>query len=329
MNEVVKIAIAAMKQKLPDKYSAEQTSDTLRKALIEANGGSTVFDIKSLRRHPELYDIIEELIPYITKEGLEGNEFFMNYVDYRNEKLGDDTEFWTEDNSLFLVADAAHGTQAIRRQRLNVGTKVTFVKTLKVIKIYEELNRLLAGRVDFNTFVNRIAKSMTNKLYDDIYTVLDSISASTAGLTSDYVKTGSFAEDTLVTLIDHVEAATGARATIVGTRSALRNVTSAVTSYSAKEDMYNTGFYGKFNGTPMIVAPQRHIIGTDSFKLSTSKLHILASDDKFLKVIDSGEGLLIDKDPTTNQDLTKEYLYGQAYGVGTIVNAKIGIYNIS
>ncbi len=329
MNEVVQLAIDAIQHKVPNQYSENQTSETLRQAFIEANGGSDKFDVKSFRRNPELFDIIEEIIPYISREGLKGDEFFMNYVDYRNEALGDETEFWTKDNNLFLVADAANGTQGIRRQRLNAGEKVTFKKTLKVIKVYEELNRLLSGRVDFNTFVDRVGKSMTNKIYNDIYTVLNSITSSTAGLSSDYVKSGSFSEETLVGLIDHVESDTGMRASIVAPRSALRKITTGVVSDSAKESMYNAGFYGKFNGSPMIVAPQRHAIGTNDFVLNANKIYVVASDDKFLKLIDAGEGLLVDGDPMNKTDLTKEYLYGQAYGVGALISAKMGVMTIS
>ena len=35
----------------------------------------------------------------------------MEMVDYRNLALGDEIEYWAEDNSTFIVADAANGTQ--------------------------------------------------------------------------------------------------------------------------------------------------------------------------------------------------------------------------
>ena len=328
---VIKLAVDAIqnKVKVPDKFSANDTSEVLRQAFIDANGGSNKITHKTFRNHPELFEIIETIIPNIIVEGLKGDEFFMNLVDYRNLALGDDEEFWTEDNSLFLVADAAHGTQGIRRQRLNAGEKTTLTKTLKVIKVYEEINRLLAGRVDFNTFVNRIGKSMLDKQYNDIFTVLNGITVSTAGMSATYYQSGSFAESTLVTMIDHVEAATGNIAQIVGARSALRKITSAVIAEVAKADMYNDGFYGKFNGTSMIVAKQRHAIGAETFVLDDSKVYILASEDKPIKVVDVGEGLLVDGDPMAKADLTKEYLYGQLTGTGLLISGKFGVYDIS
>jgi len=326
---VIKLAIDAIQNKVPNTYSKDQTSETLRQAFIDANGGSTKFDIKAMRRNPELFEIIETIVPSIIDEGLKGDEFFNTFVDYRNLALGDDEDFWAEDRSLFLVADAAHGTQGIRRQRLNIGEKVNIAKTLKVIKVYEELNRLLAGRVDFNTFVSKVSTSMLNNVYNDIYTVFNGISASTAGMTSDYYKNGTFDEDTAITLIDHVEAANNASAAIVGTRSALRKFTTAVVADEAKSDMYNFGFYGKFNGTPMFVAKQRHAIGTDTFILDKDKAYVIANNDKFIKHVNVGEGLLIDGDPMNKADLTKEYLYGQENGTGIILAGKLGVYDLA
>lgn len=326
-DKVVKLALDAIHNKVAGNFSADQTSETLREAFIEANGGSTKIGMKTFRDHPELYQIVEAIIPAIAQEGFKGDEFFMNLVDYRNLALGDDIDFWAEDNSLFVVSDAAHGTQGIRRQRLDVGTKVDVTTQLKVIKVYEELNRLLSGRVDFNTFVDKVGKSMVASVNSDIYTALSGITSSTTGLNSTYVKSGTFAEDDLLGIIDHVEASTGMTAQIVGTRTALRKITSAVVSDEAKSDMYALGYYGKFNGTPLIVAKQRHAVGTDTFLLSDSIVWVIASNDKPIKVVDVGEGLMVDSD--AKSDFTKEFLYGQQIGTAVLASAKMGVYTIS
>lgn len=326
---IVKLAVDAIEGKVSGNFSVDQTSETLREALIEANGGSTKVNFKTFQRGNALFDIVEEIIPYITKEGLTGNEFFMEMVDYRNLALGDEIEYWAEDNSTFIVADAANGTQGIRRQRLNVGENVKVKTQLKVIKVYEELNRLLAGRVDFNVFIDKVGESMTKDVFADIYNTFNGISATTAGLNSTYVISGAFAEDDLIELIEHVEASTGKTAKIIGTKTALRKVTTAEIADEAKSDKYNVGYYGKFNGTDMVGVKQQHKVGTDTFILDNSKVYVIASDDKPIKVTDEGEGLLSTTDPLQNGDLTQEYLYGQMIGVGLLVNGKLGVYTIS
>ena len=326
---IVKLAVDAIKGRVSGNFSKEQTSDTLRQALVEANGGSTKINFKTFQRGNALFDIIEEIIPYITKEGLTGNEFFMEMVEYRNLALGDEIEYWAEDNSTFIVADAANGTQGIRRQRLNVGENVKVKTQLKVVKVYEELNRLLAGRVDFNVFVDKVGEAMTKDVFADIYNTFNGISATTAGLNSTYVISGTFDEDDLIELVEHVEAATGKISKIIGTKTALRKVTTAEVSDEAKSDKYNVGFYGKFNGTDMVSVKQQHQVGTDTFILDNSKVYVIASDDKPIKVTDEGEGLLSTTDPLQNGDLTQEYLYGQMIGVALLVNGKLGVYTIS
>lgn len=87
--------------------------------------------------------------------------------------------------------------------------------------------------------------------------------------------------------------------------------------------------YGKFNGTEMISLRQAHKPGTNEFVLNDSQVFIVAGDDKPVKVVNEGEGLMIDRDPTENNDLTQEYFYGQAVGVGVICANKMAVYTFS
>ena len=160
MNELIKVARDGYNGSV-EKFSVKQSQDLIREALVEANGGKTTLDYKAMRRGQgkEVFAIIEELIPAIIHEGLVGDEYFMNLVDYRNVAEGDSPLFLVEDDNLFTVSRAANGTQAIRRQRLGGVTETQIETDLYVVKIYEELNRILAGRVDFNVFVNKVAES--------------------------------------------------------------------------------------------------------------------------------------------------------------------------
>ena len=159
----------AIHGRIQGNFSKEDASETLRKAFIEANGGSTTINIKTFHRGNQLFDIIEELLPVIIQEGLQGDEFFFDLVEYRNMAEGDMNEFYTEDKSEFIVADVANGTQGIRRQRLNAGETLSLKTSPKAVKVYEELRRMLAGRVDFNTFIDKVSQAMTKQLRMDIY----------------------------------------------------------------------------------------------------------------------------------------------------------------
>ncbi|MBR2399436.1 MAG: hypothetical protein IKA96_05710, partial [Alistipes sp.] len=63
------------------------------------------------------------------------------------------------------------------------------------------------------------------------------------------------------------------------------------------------------------------------FALADDALWVIAADDKPVKVVNEGDGLLIDRDPSANADLTQEYVYGQGIGVGVICASKLGYWN--
>ena len=336
MNELVRLAVDGYKGNV-EKFSVKQSQDALREALIEANGGKTSLDYKALRhgQGAEVFAIIEELIPALINEGLVGDEFFMDMVDYRNVADGDLNSFLVEDNNLFVVAKAADGTQAIRRQRLGGVNELKVPTEMRIVRIYEELNRILAGRVDFNTFVNKVSESFRQQMLNDIYALWSAATASDFGGTTYFPAAGSYSEAAMLNLIEHVEAAAGGKqATIIGTKKALRNLKEGIFSdpaQTAKDEIHSLGYFGKFYGTPCVAVPQRHAVGTTSFLMNDNILTVIAGDDKPIKVVREGEGIIHMGDPFDNMDLTQEYLYGEKYGMGILVaggNAGIGRYEI-
>ena len=171
MNEIVRLAVDAYHGVTTGKYSMNESMDTLRQALVAANNGSTKMDYKAIRdgKCVGLFTLIEEILSRTVVEGFQGDEYFNALVDFRNVALGDKNIFEVEDSNLFVVADATEGTQGIRRQRLGGVTQTSIPTHLKVVKIYEEMNRVLSGQVDFNYFINKVAESFRRKLLDDIY----------------------------------------------------------------------------------------------------------------------------------------------------------------
>ena len=331
MKDIVKLAVDTYKGNV-EKYSVAQSNDVLRQALVEANNGSTILNYKDIRdgKCNGLFTLIEEILSRTVVEGLQGDEYFNALVDFRNVAEGDQNLFLVEDNNLFVVAEAADGTQGIRRQRLG-GVKETSIPTsLKVVRIYEELNRVLAGRVDFNEFINKVAESFRQKLLNDIYTLWAGATAADMGGVAYFPTAGTYSEDDLLDVISHVEAAAGGKqATIIGTKKALRALKESIQSDGAKEELHGMGYYGKFFGTPCVAVPQRHKVGTTQFVMADDVLTIIAGDDKPIKVVYEGNPIVLMGDPMTNADFTQEYLYGEKYGIGIVLaggNAGIGRY---
>lgn len=334
MNNIVKVAVDAYHGNV-EKYSVGQSMELLHQALVQANGGSTVLNYRNIRdgKCNGLFALVEEILSRTVVEGLQGDEFFNAMVDFRNVAEGDKNIFVTEDSNLFVVADIADGTQGVRRQRLGGQSEVSIPTSLKAVKIYEELNRVLAGRVDFNYMINKVAESFRQKLLEDICTLWSSATADQMGGVTYFPVAGAYNEDELLDLISHVEAAAGGKtATIVGTKKAIRGLKPSIDSDGYKNDMYNLGFAGKFYGTPVVVTPQRHKTGSTEFVMEDDVLTIIAGDDKPLKVVREGSPLVIMGEPTLNGDLTQEYFYAEKWGTGIVLaggNAGIGRYQMA
>ena len=166
-------------------------------------------------------------------------------------------------------------------------------RLLKTVRIYEELNRVLAGRVDFNDFINKVSESFRQKLLNDIYTLWSGATADQFGGTTYFPVAGAYDEDELLDLISHVEAAAnGQQATIIGTKKALRKLKASIQNDGAKDDLYNMGYYGKFYGTPVVAAPQRHKVGSTEFVFDDDVITIIAGDDKPIKVVYEGSPIV-------------------------------------
>lgn len=285
VQNIVKLAADAYKGQLTQ-YSYADSQETIRQALIEANNGSTKLDYRAVRdgKCGGLFALLETILSNIVVGGLTGDEFFNALVDYRNVAEGDEPVFVVEDSIMFVVDDTAEGTQGTRRQRINGSTEVTVPTSLKTIRIYEELNRVLAGRVDFNTLIQKVADSMTQKIREDIYKLWMNATSTDFGGVTYFPAAGAYNAETLLTLIAHVEAAAGGKpATIIGTKKACRMLVEAVQSDSAKEELHSLGYYGNFYGTPVVAMPQRHKIGSTDFVYDDDILTIIAGDDKPIK----------------------------------------------
>jgi hypothetical protein len=324
---LVQMAVDAYKGRTFGEYSKNDTQEALRNALIEMNGGSTKLNYRSLREHPEMFSLIEEIITKTVNEGLPVDSPIFDLVDERNIALGDAPVFDIDVDRDFIVSEIADGTQGLRRQRMVGGAPITVHPTVKGVKVYEELSRVLSGRIDLNKMIDRVARSFTNKVNSDMCAA---VSGAFAGLDTPYKVSGSFDADKLMTLIGHVEAATGQTATVIGSKQAVAKITNIVgaDATSAKEDLYNLGYFGHIGVNPVIGLQNGHKQGTTEFILGND-IYVVGTDDKFIKYVNEGDTLIINGDPYANGDLSQEYLMTQRYGVAAVMSAQSGVYQLA
>lgn len=334
MNDIVKLAVDAYHGKV-QKYSMDESMDVLRQALVEANGGSTKLDYKAMRdgRCAKVFALVETILSRTIWDGLQGDEHWMNLVEYRNMAEGDKNIYVVNDANLFRVDEVADGTQGVRRQRLAGRSEVSLPTKRKIVKIYEELDRVLAGRVDFNEFIKLVAESFKAELNQEIASIWTAATAQDMGGTAYFPVAGAYDEDALLETIAHVEAAAGGKtATLLCTKKAARMLAPSVHGADSQSDLYNLGYFGKFYSNPVVITPQRHKIGTTEFLMPDNVITIVAGDDKPIKITYEGDPLVLAGNPMDNADLTNEYAYTEKYGIGIVLaggNAGIGRYEFT
>jgi hypothetical protein len=300
--------------------NGETGDDMIRNALNKAFGGINLNDGKAVRNalayNKVDFAIINELIDVAIDLSANDNSEIWNFVDFKSAALGDKNKFTVEGNDLLHVDVITHGTQGVRRQRM-LSKELTVETTTKAIKIYEEMVRLAAGRLNWAKFVEKVGKSFDNDRFNAVAQAFNGITAS-----GDYAKAAAghvFSESDMIDLLTTVEN-DGNTPKIFGSLQALRNLSMAMAGDEVRSDYYNFGYMGKFNGY-------------DTFRISgknipTDKLFVIGSEEKFIKMFDEGDTLTIPHNFTETADKTQELQVERTYGVEVVMAGKVGVYTL-
>lgn len=309
-------------------YSQKEDPNTiLRNALIDANNGSTKMNPDA--DNSKIFALLKELIPATVLAGLPESNPIFKYAETKNGALGDKPEFEIENNSLYTVSTIAAGNASIRRQRANGGKTVTLTPNWRAIKIYEELDLILSGRIDWVKFVNRVSQSFIYEINLEIANAFTKIFDNVAPTER---ANGTASEATMLDLVERIEMLNpGKTAIILGTKTALRKF-SVDTTYigeTIKDDMYNLGFYGKLNGTECIELKNALKADGTTKILKDNEVYVIAADDKFVKFYQEGEARIKQTELLENSDFTQEYTVLEKWAVSVVTSAKIGVYRIT
>ena len=325
-NHLVKLAVDLAKGKVQN-YSTNEANEALRKAFadlmefsLEGNGK---IDRKTFRRHKvEIFEILEEIINETLHEGLENQ--FEDFAEYRNLAWGDTNVFKVPANNIFRVALVSDGNGNIRRQRLKDGQEFTVSLDTYAIKVGEDFYRFLAGRVDWQEFMEGIAESfrrdLTQRIYEAIYNSFESY-----GSTYHKTLTDPPTEDELVELATHIEARTGEKVVIYGTKLALRKIVPSVTTEAMNNERNRNGYYGTIAGIELREIPQSHKYGSDEFAIDNQFVLVLPQNpDKMVKVVNEGDAIIQDINGGQTSDMMQEYFIANKFGISVVTSKVYG-----
>lgn len=326
MENTLKTLLIDAYRGVPSAFAEGNPTDVVVNKIKEANNGSTKIDYKAMRdgKCPELFSVVEELISIALDIAALEDSPIRNMIEEKRYDWGDKPEFVIRDNSLLTVDVVANGTQGIRRQRVVSERRVPVTPMNKAIKIYEELILILSGRIDWTEFVNRVALSFEREFYASIAKQLNSLADARFNVTA----TGSPTEAGLLALIEKVEAATGRTAYLLGTRTAFRSFTLTNVGEKVRDDYYDMGYAGKFNGTDCIRL-KNYLNADGSFVLSDTRIYVVTGEDKIFKHYIEGEPIIIARDAADNADLTQEYTVIRREGVAVAISDTMGVYDFT
>ena len=297
--------------------NGETGNDMIVNAINKAFGGidmSNAQAVKEALAYGKVdFAIINEVISTAIDLTTEDGSAIWNFVDYKNGALGDKNEFYVEGSDLLRVDVVTRGTQGVRRQRM-LSKKISVETVTKAIKIYDEISRIASGRINWAAFVDKIGKSFANDRFNAVVSAFGNITAS-----GDYAKGSSFTENAMIDLLTTVEN-DGNKPKIFGSLQALRNLTMAQTGETIKDDYYNMGYMGKFNGYDCFRIAGKNV--------PNNKLFVVGADEKFIKIYDEGDTLTIPHDFTETADMTQELQVQRTYGVTVAMGSKVGVYTI-
>ena len=320
LTDLQKLAMDCYEGKVKN-YTNGNPEEALRNEIVEKVGGE--WNYYNFQKNKwDVYALIGEMISQNVSRL--SAETFADFCEVKDFALGDRVEFTVKNNELFKVANIADGINSTRRQRL-MGKRIPTTAFKLAIAIYEELDRFLAGRIDWRAMVDNVSASFNQEIANQIAKAME---GAYEQLNSNFVKTGTYSDKELQTLIAKVEAATGQKVTIYGTAEALANVEGAGALVDA-EDTRNFGYVQLFNGTKMVKINNVYDEVADKWALRNDVLYIIPAGEKIVRLGFEGEvTILEDTTGTSRDDQQIEMMMMRKMHLGILSTAKFGFFEI-
>lgn len=291
------------------KREANEKVLSISRKIFGIDENSTKRDrMRAYRDHGrEFFDIIEETVDDYLSSGFQDNEFFEQFVDYRNQALDDEMQFWTEQEIILNVAKAGRTHHDHILQRLGEGEFTTIPFARYVAAVGANIDRFVLGKEDWSKLVAAIARAFEVQIQDEIF---EKVFSASAELPAQFIGTGTLEAATKASfdeIIENVSIANGnVPVAIFGTKTALKNVSGLAgvvggtaevhwIAPSQKEDVAHLGRLGDYEGNVLVEIPQRFARNDVTRKLyDNTKLIILpmAQDTKMVLMTDAGETLI-------------------------------------
>ena len=320
------VAVALCKGTVNEKFGRtnEDANELIRKAILKTAGCENGWDKYMFDHNKHLvFKLLSEILEETVGEQL--MQQYEAWVDYRSVALGDTIEFRVPNQDLFEVGLVADGTDNLRRQRV-LHNKLAMQGFQLGVKIYEEYLMFVMGKVDFADMVQRVAKSVDNALMRIIVKGIESAYVPTGSETFGFA--GTYDDDEVLRVAQNVEAKTGLKPVIYGSKGALANLrksSNALWSDAEKEEVRNLGHVGKFNGYDVVEIPN-FMDNNDQLVLRQEMIFIIPNGTKIVKLLNEGNAEVFEStDQHARLDNQVEYQFIQRFQLGVLKSNVYGV----
>lgn len=326
--------------------SRDEANKAVRKILMEiceldeADLTSKKKRKRALKSHlNEVFEVIEEDVDFKVSTAFKDSEWFNEFVEQRNIALGDDEEFWTQEDIVLAVAKISGDHHDLTMQNLGEGESFKVHTSTYGMKVGKDIDLILLGRVNFTELTNKIAEAFASMIqttcYEEVYNASSKLPNN-----SQFVKSGPLSSETkekFDTLLEDVATANEAEIVIMGTKMALKKMNALADidwrSNSQKEAVASLGHLGTYEVTDLIEIPQRFARNDVTKKLIDNKMLLIfaKNQEKFVKFVDKGE-TEITEDGQNKGDLADDfqtYEVQREMGVSTILPRYFGVWKIT
>ena len=284
---------------------------SISRKIFEINENSRKMDRKvAYAKHGlEWFSIVAETVDDLLSTGFTDSEFFNQFVDYRNQALDDELQFWTEKEVILNVAKAGRTHHDHILQRLGAREYTTIPFARYVAAVGANIDRFMLGKEDWSKLINAITRAFQVQIQEEIFEKVFSAAASIPAQ-AQFVGTGDLDNTTKARfdeIIENVSIANGnVPVAIFGTQTALKKLTALAgvvggtanvhwIAPSQKEDVAHMGRLGDYEGTTLVEIPQRFARNDVTTKLYDNKKLLImpvGEDMKFVMMTDAGETLI-------------------------------------
>jgi hypothetical protein len=312
--------------------SLEEAEVLFRKTIFEECGVEEgKFDWKAYSNPItkwKLFNLTVEMIDAIVPNILKAQ--FDPFTEVKNAAWNEQLIFKVNSPDFFRVDKVANGNTNVRGQRLDKRA-IRLYPVMRSVKVQESLYRLLAGEVDWATYVNRVAESFANEIKTDVYNAIYNSYDNTND--SAHFMSGTFAAATFNSLVSQVQAENGNLKPIAfGTKLALAKLYpgAGYMSYNMMDAYNMSGYIGEFQGTKLVELEQAIDPTTGATAINDSFLLVIPSgSDKIVKLGFEGSAIITENTNDLPVDQTIEYNFQKSYDVQVLAAGRYGIYRVS